>query len=141
MNAVSFTHADYGFMALAIILVVMGLFRGASGFFAFVSALAGAAAAAMCLWPYTASFSQELWVRSAIELVSVLLVYGVLRMIIKKVVNGLLSQPSDSIFGVLIALLFSALIVFFASKIDLVKEHSNIAVVASELFKGDADDR
>lgn len=141
MTAFSFTPADYGFMALSVVLVMMGLFRGVSGFLAFVSALAGAAAAAVCLWPHTTNVSQELWVRCAVELVAVLLVYGLLRMIIKKAVNGLLSQPSDSVFGVLIALLFAGFVVFLASKNDSVREHSKIAVIAFELFEEVSDER
>ncbi len=93
--------ADYVLSALAIVAAVTGLFRGFSGTLAFLIAAAAAVAAGTFTWPWSATFTDQVWMRAAGVLVAVLLVFGIVRLIVKKLVNGLLAQPSDAIFGAL----------------------------------------
>ncbi len=96
--------ADYVVGAIVITLAIMGLFRGFSGALAFLVALGAAAAVSVCGWSLSAEWLTETWMRAAATLVATLLAFGLVRLLVKKFVNGLLAQPSDAIFGFLVGL-------------------------------------
>ena len=102
--------ADYVLGGVTVAMAVLGLFRGFSGTLAFFIAVAVAVLAATFGWPYSASFTPVVWMRAAGTLVGTLLVFGIVRLLVKKLVNGLLSQPSDAIFGFLIGVAFGGLL-------------------------------
>ena len=107
--------ADYVLCGLTIVAAVTGLFRGFSGTIAFVAASVAAAAAGSFGWTYSATLTDAAWQRGAGVLVATLVVFGLVRLIVKKLVNGLLAQPSDAILGALLgAALGVALIVVWA---------------------------
>ncbi len=93
-----------------IVLAVMGLFRGLSGALAFISGAVAAAAVAVFGWPFSAEYLAEPWMRGAATLVATLLAFGLVRLLVKKLVGGLLSQPSDSIFGFFVGALVGILL-------------------------------
>ena len=97
-----FQPADYVLCGLAIAMAVLGLFRGFSGTLGFVLGAIAAAFTASFGWAYSESFTTVAWQRGAGVLVATLLAFGLVRMIVKKLVNGLLAQPSDAVFGLLI---------------------------------------
>ena len=94
--------ADYALCGLTAVMAVTGLFRGFSGTLGFV--LAGLAAAAVgCLsWSCSAALTPVGWQRAAVTLVATLLAFGTVRFIVKKLVNGLLAQPTDALLGMLV---------------------------------------
>ncbi|MGN0833380.1 MAG: hypothetical protein ACI4RD_07000 [Kiritimatiellia bacterium] len=94
--------ADYVLGGITLVMAVTGLFRGFSGTLGFV--LAGVAAALVgCLgWPYSASLTAVGWQRAAVTLVAALLAFGLVRLLVKKLVNVLLSQPTDALLGMLV---------------------------------------
>jgi uncharacterized membrane protein required for colicin V production len=94
--------ADYVLCGFTIVATVTGLFRGFSGTIAFVLASASAAMTGSFGWSYSAGLTGVLWQRCAGTLVATLLVFGIVRLVVKKLVNGLLSQPSDAILGALV---------------------------------------
>lgn len=93
-----------------IVLAVMGLFRGLSGALGFLAASMAAAAAGTFGWPLSETWFAEVWQRGAVVLVAVLISFGLVRLLVKKAVNGLLSQPSDAIFGCLVGILTGVLL-------------------------------
>ena len=97
----NFQPADYALCGLTVVMAVSGLFRGFSGTLGFALATAAAAFAALGGWSYSPRLTPVLWMRAAGTLVASLLVFGLVRLIVKKVVNGLLAQPADAIFGFL----------------------------------------
>ena len=97
-----FQPADYVLCGLAIAMAVLGLFRGFSGTLGFVLGAIAAAFTASFGWAYSESFTTVAWQHGAGVLVATLLAFGLVRMIVKKLVNGLLAQPSDAVFGLLI---------------------------------------
>ena len=97
-----FLPADYALCGITVVMAVLGLFRGFSGTLGFVLGAVAAAFAASLGWAYSASFTDTAWQRGAGVLVATLLAFGVVRLIVKKLVNGLLAQPSDAIFGFLV---------------------------------------
>ena len=101
---------DYVLCGLTLVMAVTGLFRGFSGTLAFVLATVAAGGVGILGWPYSASFTSALWMRGAGTLVAVLLVFGLVRLIVKKLVNGLLAQPSDALFGALVGALVGLLL-------------------------------
>ena len=117
---------DWALGALTLSLAVLGIFRGLSGTLAFIAASACGTTVAMFLWGYLTRWEMEVWVRGAIALAVSLLAFGIVRAIVKKVVNGLLAQPADAIFGVLAGLAASALFVLAWAVSGLWLEYSNI---------------
>ena len=96
-----FQPADYVICGITIVMAVLGLFRGFSGTLGFVLGAVAAAFTGSFGWVYSTSFTDVVWQRGAGVLVAVLLAFGIVRLIVKKLVNGLLAQPSDAIFGFL----------------------------------------
>jgi len=94
--------ADYVLCGATLVATVTGLFRGFSGTLAFAVAAASASLAGSFGWAHSATLTDSLWQRVAGTLVAVLLLFGIVRLVVKKFVNGLLSQPSDAIFGALV---------------------------------------
>ena len=105
-----FLAADYAICGITVVMAVLGLFRGFSGTLGFVLGVVAATFAASFGWVYSASFTDVAWQRGAGVLVVTLLVFGVVRLIVKKLVNGLLAQPSDAIFGFLVGAALGVLI-------------------------------
>lgn len=95
----NFLPADYVLCGITIVMAVLGLFRGFSGTIAFLLAATVAAVAASLGWAHSAEFTDVMWQRGAGTLVATLLAFGIVRLIVKKLVNGLLAQPSDAILG------------------------------------------
>ena len=56
-----------------------------------------------------------------------LVVFGVVRIIVKKVVNGLLDQPVDAIAGLAIGVLCSGMLLLLAAHMPAVRECSSLA--------------
>ena len=97
----NFLPADYALCGITVVMSVLGLFRGFSGTLGFALGAVAAVFAASFGWVYSASLTGVAWQRGAGVLVATLLAFGVVRLIVKKLVNGLLAQPSDAVFGFL----------------------------------------
>ena len=98
----NFQLADWLFCAFAVVMATLGLFRGFSGTLGFVLALATAGAVATFGWPLSADLTPVVWQRAAGLLVATLVAFGIVRLVVKKLVNGLLAGPSDALFGLLV---------------------------------------
>ena len=105
-----FLPADYALCGITVVMAVLGLFRGFSGTLGFVLGAVAAVFAASFGWAYSVSFTDVAWQRGAGVLVVTLLAFGIVRLIVKRLVNGLLAQPSDAIFGFLIGAALGVLI-------------------------------
>ena len=103
--------ADYAICAVAVVMAVLGLFRGLSGTLAFAAASAAALFVVSFGWAYSAGVTSVVWQRAGVVLLAVLVAFAFVRIIVKKFVNGMLAQPSDAIFGMLAGLAMSALLV------------------------------
>ena len=117
---------DWALGAVALTLAVMGIFRGFSGSLSFVAASACGTTAAMFFWGYLTRWEMQTWVRGAIALTISLLVFGTVRMIVRKFVHGLLAQPADAIFGFLVGVALSAVLVLVWATSGVGHEYSNI---------------
>lgn len=126
--------ADWVLAALTAFFAMMGLFRGFSGTIAFVLACAAAAFSVLPGWTLTALASDSLWMRRAICFVGVLLVFGIVRWLVKKLVNGILSQPSDAIFGFLLGVATGIGVVFAWAFSGIYTEFSTFVTIASSLM-------
>jgi len=123
----SFQPADWVLCGLTLAMAILGLFRGFSGTLAFLLAVAAAGFVAMFGWPYSANFTEVAWMRGAGVLVATLVSFGLVRIIVKKLVNGLLSQPSDAIFGFLVGAAFGILLLLSWSWSGMYLEYSTLA--------------
>ena len=97
------TGADYAVLAVTLGGAVIGLFIGFSGALAFLCGTAAAAAAGTFAFPMLASEIANVWARGAAVGLGGLLVFGLVRLVVKKLVHGLVAQPGDAIFGSLVA--------------------------------------
>lgn len=130
----TFLPADYVLAALAVTLAVTGIFRGFSGTLAFVLATASAGAAAAFGWTWSADFADSAWIRGGGTLVAALLVFGLVRIVVRKTVNGLLAQPADSVFGFLVGAAVGAAIPAVWAWSGMFLEYSHIATLAAGLL-------
>ncbi len=119
--------ADYAILGLALALAVLGLFRGLSGALAFYAAVAAAAAAAVFSWRFSSGLVSADWARGAIVIVVAVVAFGLVRLVVKKTVNKLLSQPSDAIFGFVCGALTAALVVVAWAWSGLMLKYSALA--------------
>ena len=126
-----FLPADYVLCGLTIVTAVLGLFRGFSGTLGFVLAVVAAAFVAGLGWTYSASLASVAWQRAAGVLVATLLVFGLVRLVVKKVVNGLLAQPSDAIFGLLLGIAVGAALLAVWAHSGIYLEYSHLAKALS----------
>ena len=126
-----FLPADYALCGITIVMAVLGLFRGFSGTLGFVLGAIAALFTASFGWTYSASLTAVVWQRGAGVLVATLLAFGLVRLIVKKLVNGLLAQPSDAIFGLLIGAALGVLILVAWACSGVYLEYSTLAKEAS----------
>jgi len=126
-----FLPADYALGGLTCVLVVLGLFRGLSGMLAFVLASLTAVVVGMFVWPYSVTLTVVMWQRALGSLLVVLLSFGLVRIIVRKFVNGLLAQPADALFGLTIGLACGVLLVLVWAKIGIGLEYSAIVQKAA----------
>ena len=127
--------ADYVLCAVTLAAAVMGLFRGFSGTLAFVVALATGGSAAPIAWSFSESLTEEAWIRAAGTLVVSLLAFGIVRLVVKKVVNGLLSQPTDALLGMLTGAAGGALLAVGWAWSGMFLEYSTIASMAAAMLR------
>jgi len=127
--------ADYVVGGLIIVTSVIGLFRGFSGALAFFIGCAAAAFAAAFSWPMSANFTQTPWTRAAVTLVATLVVFGLVRLIVKKFVNGLLAQPTDALLGALVGAMIGLSVLLGWAYYGKHLEYSNLALKAAEYMK------
>ena len=126
--------ADYVVGGIVVVTAVLGLFRGFSGTLAFFIACAAAAVTGAFGWPYSASFTPVAWMRAAGTLVAVLLAFGIVRLIVKRLVNGLLAQPTDAIFGFLVGAAFGAAVLIGWAYSGFHLEYSNLATEVAKVL-------
>lgn len=131
----SLTILDYVLLALSCFFVILGLFRGASGVFSFIAASVISFSTGVFIWEPLCSLDVPSWAHFVIAIVLGLIVFGIVRLIVKKLVNSLLAQPADSIFGLLLGLATSVLLVYVAAGLPLARENSVIAREASSYIK------
>lgn len=119
--------ADYVLLGLAVVMAVTGLFRGFSGTLGFFVGVAVAVLAGGFCWTLSANYTAEAWMRAGGTLVATLLVFGLVRLIVKKLVNGLLAQPSDALLGGAVGALFGGLLILVWAYSGIYLEYSNLA--------------
>lgn len=121
-----FLPADYALGAVVIISAVVGLFRGLSGMLGFCVACAVAGAVARLGWPYSEAITTVPWQRMAGVLLVSLLAFGLVRLVVKKLAHGLLAQPTDAVFGLVMGILVGCLPTLVWALLGLHVEYSNL---------------
>lgn len=119
--------ADYIVGGLIVVTAVLGLFRGFSGTLAFFVACACAVAVAMACWPFSETLTETMWIRGGVTLVTTLVSFGLTRLAVKKLVNGLLAQPTDAILGALLGAAFGVAVLVGWAYSGFHLEYSNLA--------------
>lgn len=119
--------ADYALGGLTIALAVLGLFRGLSGTLAFLAATLAASAVGTIGWRAAEPYLTVGWQRALAVFVAALLAFGLVRIVVRKFVNGLLAQPADAFFGFLVGLVTGALAVVVWAYIGYGLEYSALA--------------
>lgn len=117
---------DWVLAGFVLSMAVMGLFRGFSGTLAFMAAIAVASVAGFKAWELAPNWLGQLWMCGAATLIVVLIVFGIVRLIVKKIVNGILAQPSDAVFGFVAGAVAGLVVIFVWAKTGLYTEYSNI---------------
>lgn len=118
--------ADYCIGALAVVMAVLGLFRGLSGTLAFAAASAAGLFVASFGWSYSATLTAVTWQRAGGVLLASLLSFALVRIVVKRLVGGMLAQPSDAIFGMLAGVAIAALVVLAWAWSGMYVEYSRV---------------
>lgn len=133
--------ADYVLLALSCFFVILGVFRGVSGFFSLVSGSIVSFASSVFLWPVICGRFASPWVRAALVILAALVVFGLVRVVVGRIVSRLLSQPADSIFGLVLGAALGALLIYVVAGIPVAREYSVIAREVSRLIEANGDAR
>lgn len=123
--------ADCVLLAMAAVMAIFGGFSGFSGILAFGSAVALAVFSLSLMWPFAIARFETPWAAALAVFIAAILVFAIVRFAIKKTVRVVVSQPSDSIFGMVFGLVLAAGIVFAWAKTGLLAEHSAIVTWVS----------
>ena len=123
--------ADYVLCALALVMAVMGMFRGFSGTLAFWLAGAAAAVVGSVTWPYSETVTPALWMRGGLTLLAILLSFGLVRTLVRRFVHGLLAQPADALLGFLAGAVTALLLVVGWAHSGFHLEYSKLATEVS----------
>lgn len=118
---------DYVVGGLAVAMAVTGLFRGFSGTLGFALAAVAAICTATFAWKFSLDFTAVTWMRAAATLVAALLAFGLVRIVTKRLVNGLLAQPTDAILGFAAGACLGASLLFGWAYSGFHLEYSNLA--------------
>lgn len=127
--------ADYALCALAVAMAVTGLFRGFSGTLAFALACVAGGTAGIFGWDYSAELTQVVWMRGGGTLVFALLAFGLVRILVRKLVGGLLAQPSDALFGMLTGVAIGVMLPLAWGYAGIGLEYSNLAAAAADYVR------
>lgn len=100
--------ADYVVLSTTVITAVFGLFIGFSGTLAFFAGALLAVACGFFAWDPSADLIANSWLRALAVGVASLLVFGLVRFVVKKSVHGFVAQPGDAILGALVSALTGA---------------------------------
>ena len=132
--------ADYAILAVTAVAAVFGLIGGFSGAVAFLAGLFVGSFVARFGWLVSASYLQTSWGRAVATLVIGLVAFGIVRMIIRKIVHGMLAQPADAIFGALVAAAsgFALAVgaVFLLGYANILKTNSSLVDLAASALGG-----
>ncbi len=109
------TVLDYAILAVSAAGLVVGLFIGVSGALAFLAGVVTSALAGYFAWAPLAQAIHSRPLAILALIVGALLVFGLVRFLVKKFVHGLVAQPGDAILGSLLAALAAFLVALAAA--------------------------
>ena len=96
-------NADYVIVAATLAAAILGAFIGFSGSLAFLGGTTVGLLAGKVAWIWSAGRLDAAWMRALAVLAVALVVFGLVRWAVRKIVSGLLHQPADALFGLLVA--------------------------------------
>jgi len=132
----AFLTADYVIGIVTLAAAILGLFGGFSGALAFCAGLVAAAVGGKFAHAMLISFFSAQWAAVLATLVAALLAFGIARLLVKRVVKGLLAQPADAIFGSLVAAVTgAALSVFAVFAVNHLLDAGIASVVGERVFE------
>lgn len=94
---------DYVILAFAVGGAVTGLFIGVSGALSFFAGTIGAVFAGRFGWAYSANYLESPLARGLAVSIATLLVFWIVRALVKRTVKFAVAQPGDAIFGAILA--------------------------------------
>lgn len=96
---------DYAVLAVATGAAVVGLFVGFSGALAFLAGLFASVLFGFWAWPVSEGLIVSPWARGLAVGVASLLVFGLVRWLVRRFVHGLVAQPGDALLGMILSAL------------------------------------
>lgn len=119
--------ADFVILGFTAVMTVLGLLRGLSGALAFLAGLSLGSAAVFIGWERALSSFSPIWLGIVAGIALFIVVFGLVRIGVRVVVGSLLKQPSDAVFGVILGLFCSAMLVWGLSDFPPLRDYSNLA--------------
>jgi len=99
----NFSTGDYILGTVTLVAAILGMFGGFLGALGFCAGVVAAGLSVKFGFPLAKEFVATSWAAALATLVLALLAFGLTRVLVKRIVKGLLAQPADAIFGFLVA--------------------------------------
>lgn len=99
------TIPDYAILSMTAGGALVGLFVGFSGAIAFLSGFVASVFVGRVSWVWAAAWVASPGMRSLVSALAALLAFGLVRLVVRKCVHGLVAQPGDALFGLFFAAL------------------------------------
>lgn len=126
---------DYCLIVIGVFFAIMGLFKGLSGNLAFLVSLLASSIVARPLWNYLSAVLESLPLRIVAILIVSLLFFGLVRLVVKKCINGLLAQPADAIFGFISGAAIGLLLALLWAWVGISCEYSLLVMMVNDFIK------
>lgn len=95
---------DYVILVVGVVMALTGLFCGFSGLLGFALAAAVAGLSASFAWGLSATYFGSPWQRALAVLIAVVLVFWLVRVLVRRTLHCALAQPGDAVLGALLGL-------------------------------------
>ena len=117
---------DYILVGITVFFAAVGLVRGVSGEFGSLCGWVAGAAAAKFGWSYFGSLITIKWALVGVTVFAALVAFGLVRVIVSKIVHKALSQPTDAILGLVLGVLKTAVIGFVLIYFEILVDSSRL---------------
>lgn len=126
---------DYAIVAAGAFFALVGLFRGFSGEVGSASGWIAGAAAAYFSWNEASIALPEKWMAIAVSAVISVFSFWIIRVVVSKLINKALSQPTDALVGCTLGLVKISAIVILLMHFGIGMDSSAILAAADRFLR------
>lgn len=126
---------DWALSGAAVFFAVIGIFRGFSGEAGSAAGWIAGATAAYFAWDFSADWTGTKWISFVFAAAASLFSFWLVRVVVSKLVNKALSQPTDAFVGFILGIVKIAAVVIALVHFDIGTGHSVILKAAESYVR------